>query len=138
MTADEIVKIIEAAAQVGVARLKLADLEVEFRQAGPPLPRDVAPAPTIHLAMEPGKPLCGIPYPRALANDRSCVTCEACLALMRGETPVDDPPPSEPITAPGKGHLCHCGHHRAIEHNDLGCLLGCDEAQCRGEEQASE
>lgn len=31
---------------------------------------------------------------------------------------------------------CRCGHSFAIEHNQMGCLLGCSNSLCAGEQEA--
>jgi hypothetical protein len=47
-------------------------------------------------------------------------------------------PAEQPDVKLEQNEQCRCGHHRAIEHNETGCLLGCSAEQCEAHPEAGE
>lgn len=112
----------EAARRHGVRRLEVDDVAVEFRADAPAQEPTQAPA-----LMAGRKPIFGLGEEEWTEPSRSAPLDSAQRESKRAIEHM-------PIPKPGTGDLCHCGHSKAIEHNHLGCLIGCDETQCRGEE----
>ena len=86
-SAGSLDKIAQDCRRLGIRRLRVGDVEVEFWPA--------APTPTKPLTKKE--------------------VDEVAKAFGVGNDPED---------------RCACGHSMATEHNDCGCLLGCDLALC--------
>lgn len=131
MTLDEVVRLCEVAEQTGLVRIKMGELELEFRPSE--TKRNV-----VHRVWDAYSSLCGQDFRRGADGSSfdDQVTCQRCLALMRDKTHLASEPTgaqaSLPVPKPGVGDLCHCGHSKATEHNHLGCLVGCEDERCRG------